>query len=959
MPHKRTRDASNPKLNAQHRDKVPFPVQADEPSRGQKRKRQVRIIVDEPESEPEEAASEEEEEEEEEEEPRPAWHLRSADVGPATSDEEELEEETELEDEIEEDVSEPESDVSMTGHDDRYHIEDAPAPVLRRLRRDELARLFVVATGEPRSSTAHLTKEPLVQHIIDARTPDVPPADEDSDDAHSPSTSQTASPPRAGTGKAKSAAAASQRRATRRHVPTPPPSSGSEHESTDDDADDSVIIVEDDSIIIVEEPRALKGRSQSLPNASAQPNQPRTRRGVKADLEGRVVRLRNGKSVLPPASRRKAKPVSNPSEEPAGSGSDEDEDEDEDDVENPHESEEEDEEAPEEELEAVASTSGPAYRTRTRASSIHSPPARPSRAAKGKAMARLATKSLKGKEKALDQDQDTNSDDEDDEDVIAPNDDDSAEEDEESEEDAEMREATPRRPTRPTATRRGGRKVQQVETPPSDADDESGEEQSDAEAEAENLDDEESEEVQIALVRELRNGKVVQLAAPEEEDSEDAMSTSDAADEPERDEEEQGDGEDDVDLEHATSKSLLRCRRDDLVRLCEDRQLDGDGTKRELVNQLLNWRELNGSDDSSGHSTASANSNATARGETKTQALNALPPTSATDLATPLLMQSHHSPDPNKVRTPEVSKADEQEEVNALDLESLQLQDKAIMPEKLTRLEKIGSGGFKDVYKGIYRKKTIAIADIRGHLTDMDIKEIGLLRDLRHPNIVNFIGVSIPKEPTTVPVMIVTELCSNGDLFDYLRADHPVPTFRVVIDIMLGISKGVEYLHTRTPAIIHRDIKSSNVLITQQGVAKINDFGLARVKTSTRSMIRSLVGTVNWQAPELWVPHPRYNEKVDVYSVGLVFWEILQWHQPVKRYPFEGMNEHAIYDSVGQKNIRPSTASIGRTWGAEILNLINVMWQGDHSQRPSMAAVVAELEIIKSSLAPEEKKSRR
>ena len=136
---------------------------------------------------------------------------------------------------------------------------------------------------------------------------------------------------------------------------------------------------------------------------------------------------------------------------------------------------------------------------------------------------------------------------------------------------------------------------------------------------------------------------------------------------------------------------------------------------------------------------------------------------------------------------------------------------------------------------------------------------------------------------------------------------------------------------------------------------------------------------------------------MDVYSVGLVFWEILQWHQPVKRYPFEGMNEHvrlspcsssllgvhtrllqAIYDSVGQKNIRPSTASIGRTWGAEILNLINVMWQGstvwasthpgqdaehaptgDQSLRPDMTQVVFELGLIKAALAPEEKKSRR
>lgn len=135
----------------------------------------------------------------------------------------------------------------------------------------------------------------------------------------------------------------------------------------------------------------------------------------------------------------------------------------------------------------------------------------------------------------------------------------------------------------------------------------------------------------------------------------------------------------------------------------------------------------------------------------------------------------------------------------------------------------------QDVYKGMYRKKVIAIADIRGHLTDMDVKELGLLRDLRHPNIVHFIGVSIPKEPlSSVPVMIVTELCANGDLFDYIRGvSHP--PFLSMLEIMLGISRGLEYLHTRTPGIIHRDIKSSNVLITANGTAKLNDFGLARV----------------------------------------------------------------------------------------------------------------------------------
>lgn len=163
---------------------------------------------------------------------------------------------------------------------------------------------------------------------------------------------------------------------------------------------------------------------------------------------------------------------------------------------------------------------------------------------------------------------------------------------------------------------------------------------------------------------------------------------------------------------------------------------------------------------------------------------------------------------------------------------------------------------------------------------------------------------------------------------------------------MLNVAKGLEYLHKRKPATIHRDMKSSNVLVTAKGVAKIADFGLARVKNSTRSIIKSLVGTVNWQAPELWVPHPRYNEKVDVYSAAMVFWECLQWHLSQKRYPFEGMNEHAIYQEVGQKQMRPSTATMRRQWGGDILDLVEKMWAQSPAQRPGMTEVVKELETL-------------
>ena len=167
--------------------------------------------------------------------------------------------------------------------------------------------------------------------------------------------------------------------------------------------------------------------------------------------------------------------------------------------------------------------------------------------------------------------------------------------------------------------------------------------------------------------------------------------------------------------------------------------------------------------------------------------------------------------------------------------------------------------------------------------------------------------------------MIVSELCSNGDLFDYIRNVDPPSLYRVVsapctfsytptysgqLSIMLDIARGLEYLHTRKPSVIHRDCKSSNILITSKGIAKITDFGLAKVKQSTRSMVRSVVGTVNWQAPELWHPHPKYNHKVDVFSCAMVFWEMLQWHLPNRKFPWEGMNEHAIYDIVGAKNQR-------------------------------------------------------
>ncbi|KAJ7685453.1 hypothetical protein DFH06DRAFT_43508 [Mycena polygramma] len=468
--------------------------------------------------------------------------------------------------------------------------------------------------------------------------------------------------------------------------------------------------------------------------------------------------------------------------------------------------------------------------------------------------------------------------------------------------------------------------------------------------------EDDSEEQTIAVEpRKLRNGKIVgddvEMDEEEaEEDGEEAEELDEVEDEVEPDaegetdedpdaegEEDEPMEEDDVDLTIATAKTLVRLRRDDLVRLCETRDLEAVGTKPQLAEALLQWRDRQ-TDASSPSSTGTVTGRPPSTAVVKRRRNHSQP-------QTPVLMRSDrvHIDEP---RTPEPKEAPVGEPELELDLMSLGLDDREIPPDKLQKLEKIGSGGFKDVFIGKFRGRRIAISEFRGQLSAMDIKELKLLGGFDHPNIVRFLGVSIPENTRETPVMIVSELCSNGDLFDYIR-NVAAPSLNKVLAIMLDIARGLEYLHLRKPSVIHRDCKSSNILITAKGTAKIADFGLAKVKQSTRSMVRSLVGTVNWQAPELWHAHPKYNHKVDVFSCAMVYWEMLQWHAKEKKFPWEGMNEHAIYDIVGSKKQRPSTTGLRKLWSPAIVDLIERMWAHQHEDRPTMSEVVEALEAMK------------
>ena len=169
------------------------------------------------------------------------------------------------------------------------------------------------------------------------------------------------------------------------------------------------------------------------------------------------------------------------------------------------------------------------------------------------------------------------------------------------------------------------------------------------------------------------------------------------------------------DLSSATQKTLIRLRRDDLVRLCETRELDTEGTKPQLAQALLRWR------DSNEDTTTAPSSASTARPPSVGRATGRRRRTRSTSKSTsatpPVLLRSHRIHEDEPVTPPLSKEKKDGDGELELDLESLGLEDREIPPDKLTKCDKIGSGGFKDVFTGRFKGRRVAIAEFRDQLS--------------------------------------------------------------------------------------------------------------------------------------------------------------------------------------------------------------------------------------------------
>lgn len=189
----------------------------------------------------------------------------------------------------------------------------------------------------------------------------------------------------------------------------------------------------------------------------------------------------------------------------------------------------------------------------------------------------------------------------------------------------------------------------------------------------------------------------------------------------------------------------------------------------------------------------------------------------------------------------------------------------------------LGQGAFSKVYLAKWRETFVVAKVIDPEFAKLKktlvLREIAIMSKLRHPNIVQFLGF------IDDPFILVIEYISNGTISSNNRNFNKNQKLSIMKDILRGLA----YLHNRRPlSLIHRDIKPSNILITASKMAKIADFGLSKFYNmqvdidSSNNNNNSFVGTRRYMAPEIFNGLNSYNHKVDIYSAGILFYELLE-----------------------------------------------------------------------------------
>lgn len=247
-------------------------------------------------------------------------------------------------------------------------------------------------------------------------------------------------------------------------------------------------------------------------------------------------------------------------------------------------------------------------------------------------------------------------------------------------------------------------------------------------------------------------------------------------------------------------------------------------------------------------------------------------------------------------------------------------------------IKTLGEGSFGSallVQDKISRKqyvvKKIPLYNLNEVEREEAMKEVEVLSQMKHPNIISY-HKSFEENNT---LFIVTDYCDGGDLYSRIRAQKGCYFEEdQILDWFVQISLAVKHVHDRRT--LHRDIKTQNIFLTKSGIAKLGDFGIARVLSSTSDLAKTCIGTPYYLSPEICENKP-YNNKSDVWSLGCVLYELSSL-----KHAFEASNIKSLIFKI----LKGSVPQIPNKYSPELRNLVTQIFVRNPIERPSVNAIL-------------------
>ncbi|KAG5179638.1 Serine/threonine-protein kinase CTR1 [Tribonema minus] len=285
--------------------------------------------------------------------------------------------------------------------------------------------------------------------------------------------------------------------------------------------------------------------------------------------------------------------------------------------------------------------------------------------------------------------------------------------------------------------------------------------------------------------------------------------------------------------------------------------------------------------------------------------------------------------------------------------------------DSVSHLKHLADGGMCHVYSGILGHTPCVLKQDKLQLASRDLDtELQVMQVLDHPNIVKLYGAGLTPEGLT---FICMEALSGGTLAHYLGTAgshegglgavgrwltrHLYMTLEDALRHAQGIASAISYMHTRAmpgAAIMHRDLKSSNLAFAADGTLKLFDFGLAKIlrerdraDCSDRYKLTGNTGSLRYMAPEVALEQP-YNETADVYSFSILLWELASLQRPFDRYSVADFRDRVVL--AGE---RPP---LNAAWPQGLQDLLVRCWAPNAAARPSIDEVQLELARIVAAL---------